>query len=98
MESLTAVRYIKNNLRPNDHNYLVLGGEEYVSIKHLYAIIEKSILLEKKTVWVVLYKNLSGSIYIPHPFDSENEALIWIKDMRIEKEKIIKIQPIEIEL
>lgn len=53
---------------------------------------------EKKTIWIVLYKNLSGTIYIPNPFDSKDEAEKWIKDTRINYEKIIKIQSIEIDL
>lgn len=50
MTRQTAVFYIEDNLVKvkEGHQYIVLGGEEYINIKHIKSIVEQSKAMEKE--------------------------------------------------
>ena len=58
----TAVGYIEDNLKNVKEGYqnIVLGGEEYVNIKHLKYLIEQARQMEKEQILDAIIINQNG--------------------------------------
>ena len=52
MAQQTAILYIEDNLIKvkEGHHYIVLGGEEYINVKHIKSIVQQAKAMEKEQI------------------------------------------------